>query len=266
MEEDEAGAGRWDTAISAACAARPFPRLATRHDGGIPTATRPQKFTCDDEKLYAVKFVQNNHGDGKGICAEQIVGVLGRLLEAPVPAVELVEVTEPMVDVLKASSSSNHLDFEPRAGIHHGSRWAPNHSDRQAIAHVEENRQRFGALEVLYVWVTCAGDHQWIYGNDAPHAVLSVDHTTFFPGGPTWDESQLAGAVSVVAHDPVLVGIGLTGTDRTQALAKLNAVTEAEIAAACAQPPDEWGITPSERLALATYLWERKDPVMALLS
>jgi len=56
--------------------------VATRHGGGIETATRPQKFTCDDNRLYAVKFAGNNHGDGRGIYNEQVIAALGLLVGA----------------------------------------------------------------------------------------------------------------------------------------------------------------------------------------
>jgi hypothetical protein len=46
---------------------------------GLQTATRPQKFTCDDNGLYAVKFAENKHGDGKGIFTEHVVALAGRL-------------------------------------------------------------------------------------------------------------------------------------------------------------------------------------------
>jgi hypothetical protein len=64
---------------------------------------------------------------------------------------------------LKKDAASLALDFDPEPGVHHGSRWADGFSDRLALAYQDENREAFGALDVLYSWTYCAGDHQWIY-------------------------------------------------------------------------------------------------------
>lgn len=74
----------WDALIAAAEAARLNPRVAITHAGGFTSATRPQKFICDNGELYVVKFSGNNHGDGRGIFTEQVVALAGRLIGAPV--------------------------------------------------------------------------------------------------------------------------------------------------------------------------------------
>jgi hypothetical protein len=238
---------------------------ATRHDGGIGSASKPQKFKCSDNRLYAVKFKQNTHGDGKGIFNEQVATALGQLLGAPVAPVELVRISQGLADELNASEDPNKVDFEGQAGLHHGSRWKDNQSGRQQIAHVDENREAFGALDVLFAWGSCQGDQQWIYDNDPPHAVLSTDHSPFF-GGLGWDANSLRGTQEAVVQDPVLGQAGLTPEDRKLALDKLAAVGTADIIHAVASPPAEWGVTREERLALAEYLLARKDRVIELLA
>lgn len=250
--------------LDAAIAAAGPEITATRHDGAISTASRPQKYTCSDNRLYAVKFKQNNHGDGKAIFNEQVVAALGVLLGAPVAAVALVRVSQALADALNAITDA--VDFQADAGVHHGSRWRDNMSGRQQVAYVDENREAFGALDVLYAWAACSGDQQWIYENDAPHAVLSTDHSPFFPGGSDWNAATLAAEQGSVARDPVLAAIDLTAADRQGSLGKLASVDAGEIVAAVAGPPAEWGVTRAERIALAEYLLARKDAVAEVLA
>jgi hypothetical protein len=255
----------WATLIDEATSGAQAARRAIRHEGGIGTASSPQKFLCDDNALYAVKFSGNNHGDGKAIFTEQVVGLAGKLIGAPVAAVELVEVASALTDALRQDPT---LTFA-QPGLHHGSRWVGNNvSDRLGleIQYVPTNRERFGALDVLYCWIPCTSDHQWIYDNDPPNLVYSVDHTPFFPGGSDWTAAGLAGSAANVSSDPQLATLGLDGNDRMIAVTKLQDVTEAQIAAVVAQPPDEWGVTPDERCAIASYLWARRPLVAAACS
>jgi hypothetical protein len=250
--------------MAAACNVRPDAIDAVEHAGGIGTATNPQKFYCGERKeLYVVKFAQNGHGDGRGIFTEQVVALLAALLEAPVPRVELVNVSQSLIDLLIRDKAAHHLTFDPAAGVHHGSRWADNHSDRQGMGdHFDSNRQRFGALDVLYQWAMCTGDQQCIYDNNPGHHVLSVDHTTFFAGGYSWSQATLTGEVANIEPDAVLGSINLQPEDRAPALSRLAMVTEADIVGAVARPPDAWGVSQEDRLALVDYLVTRRDAVL----
>ena len=241
----------WAALIAEASTGRVVARRALRHEGGIPTATQPQKYACDDASLYLVKFCENGHGNGHGIFAEEVVALAGRLIGAPVPQVDLVHVSNELIAGLS-------LPFVPGEGAHHGSAWADGYSDRNGVAYVDENRERFGALDVLYAWLFCNGDQQYIYRNAAPHEVLSVDHSTFFPGGPQWSEASLQSPPGV-ARDPVLAAIDLQPEHRAAALAKLGAVSPTDIARVVARPPDEWGVSEGERVALAEYIAKRQN-------
>lgn len=248
--------------ISAAANNRPAPVTAQRHDGGLGSATRPQKFTCSDDALYAVKFIQNNHGDGRGVFNEQVVALCGALIDAPVPRVEAIEVPASIAAALDRDRAALDIDFSPRPGVHHGSRWMSNYSDRAGLVHVAENRQRFGALDVLYTWLTCTSDHQWIYANDPPHEVLSVDHSTFLPGGFGWTRTTLAAEQMNVSPDPELATLGLLEGDCRAAVSRLGQVTDQAVAAVVARPPDSWGVSSEERVALAEFILARKDALL----
>lgn len=213
-----------------------------------------------------MKFAQNQHGDGKAIFTEQIVAGLGRLLGAPVADVALVQLPEALVDELNANREAHGIDYTAVAGVHHGSRWVEGYGQRAELAHVDTNRESFGALDVLYTWAPYTGDYQWIYADAAPHAVMSVDHTPFFPGGPAWSEETLAADEATVVANEKLATIGLANADRRAAVHRLRGITERQIAYVVARPPRAWGVSASERLALARYLWLRKDRVIALFS
>jgi len=259
----------WNALIADAAAQRRAPRRAIRHDGGLTSASKPQKFTCDDNELYAVKFLQNQHGNGRAIFNEQVVALTGRLIGAPVPVVELVEVSPALADALRQDAAALGLGFDPQPGVHHGSQWVgSNVSDRVDLQmqYLDENRNRLGALEVLYCWLPCTSDHQWIYNNDPPHEVFSVDHTPFLPGGPDWTAEGLAAAVTNVALDPQLLRLALVPPDRELAVAKRQSVTDEQIAAVVAQPPDEWGVGAGDRSALASYMAARRALVEAACS
>lgn len=47
---------------------------------------------------------------------------------------------------------------------------------------------------------------------------------------------------------------------------QLGAVTHDDVASAVSAPPDEWGITLDERVAMARYLWKRRDALLAAMS
>jgi hypothetical protein len=256
------GEPNWTVLISEATRSRTI--AGRRHDGGLTTATRPQKIVCEDEALYAVKLSQNGHGDGRGIFSEQVVGRLGQLIMAPTAEVILINVPADLIEEIRATEGDN-LGFVPEPGVHHGSRWALGFSDRQHLAYVDENRPAFAALCVLYSWVFCNGDHQWIYRNAPPHDVLSVDHTTFLPGGPDWTSATLRDGEAAVIADTQFAAVGLTPAEHAASLGRLSALTELQLAEVLAAPPDTWGVGLLDREAVASYLWNRRQRVADVL-
>lgn len=79
---------QWGALVSEAQArARPSVVAEEYVDQVAETASRPQKFRGDDGRLYAVKFRNNDHGDGRAVFTEQVVGLLGQRIGAPVPEV-----------------------------------------------------------------------------------------------------------------------------------------------------------------------------------
>lgn len=249
----------WLTLISNG---RPHDRAAVQADDfveSLPSASKPQKFRCGVGQLYAVKFHNNPYGDGRAIFTEQLVGQLGRRIGASVAEVRYVLVPEEILDELQL-----HLDGVRAApGIQHGSKWASGYSDRKAIAEAAAlNHQPLGALSVLYTWLH-AGDHQLICQDNAPHNVLSVDHSAFIVDGGGWTEETLSTIPEPTAFDPQFDPY-VVDVDRVDALEQLQRVTPADIAAVVASPPDEWGVTMAERVALADFVHRRQRQVLTL--
>lgn len=250
----------WDSLIPSARAEVVAPLVAEEHVESLASASEAQKLRCDDGMMYAVKFRTNRYGNGKAIFTEQIVPLIGSLINAPVPSVTRVDVTADLLAV----STFQIAGAPPTAGLHHGSRWVDGFADRMAIDHVDANRERLGALSVLYTWLACGGDQQLIYRNVSPHDVLSVDHSAFFADGGNWDEAVLSQLAPPTSYDPFFDPAGLTDIDRSPALDLLEQVTPDQIAQATATPPDEWGVTAAERVAMARVVRLRQEQVLAL--
>ena len=90
-----------------------------------------------------------------------------------------------------------------------------------------------------------------------------MDHGHFFAGGPAWDPSTLA-AASSAEPDPGIVSAANLGPSALRpAIAALGALDDAMIATAVAAPPDSWGVSLDDRIALARYLAGRRDALTA---
>jgi hypothetical protein len=149
------------------------------------------------------------------------------------------------------------------AGVAHGSRFIDDTTEREALSHTNQpqNRERFARLSVLFGW-THGSDQQFIYEKRAPHRVYSHDHGHFFPGGPNWSAAQLA-ANPNADLDPALVqGCNLTVQEITEALARLQAVSLAQITDVVAAVPASWGILDPERAALTEFLVKRREALL----
>ncbi|HZD68423.1 MAG TPA: HipA family kinase [Actinomycetes bacterium] len=226
---------------------------------GLTSASKPQKFRCDDGQLYAVKFRNNPYGDGRAIVAEHVVSLFGTLIGAPVAEVRLVTVTSELLTQLNIVLDAGG----PAAvGVHHGSRWVDGFSDRFDIRYADENRQAFAALHILYSWLFCNGDHQFIYRNAEPHDVLSVDHSSFLPDGTGWSAQRLRAHQDQLQLDPFFDSLALKQEEAADALDRLARLQPADIARVIATPPDEWGVSADDRVALAEYAEARRRKIL----
>jgi HipA-like kinase len=214
-----------------------------------PTASHPVLLRCDDNMDYVVK----GRRAGRMVVNDQVIGRLGKGVNAPVGSPALVEVPQELID---AEPQMAHLV----AGVAHATAFLKDCSERLAYEHATElvNRPRFASLALLFGWVQ-AGDHQFIYENASPHLVHSVDHGHFFPNGPDWTIASLAGAPAPAPDAGVVSSAGLHDADLDAAGASFLGVSNEQIAAAVAAPPDDWGLADNERVELAGYLARRRD-------
>jgi hypothetical protein len=65
METESTAPPDWDRLIADARPRIRPPVIAQEFVGALTSASAPQKLRCDDDRLYAVKFRSNTHGDGR---------------------------------------------------------------------------------------------------------------------------------------------------------------------------------------------------------
>jgi hypothetical protein len=240
----------WKVLIREARERVPSPVVAETFLKAFQTASRPVLLACGDQE-YVVK----SKDAGRMIVTDQIVGRLGHAIGASVAEVTLVEVPKGLID---SEPQMSHMS----PGVAHGSKWFPDCSEQLGFehTHVPENRPRFAGLALLYGWAT-AGDHQFIYENTEPRLVHSVDHGHFFPGSNGWTKEMLEQAPAAVPDGTIVSTCSLTGVELQAAKEALRAPTENVIASAVSAPSVGWGITLTERIAVAVYLAGRSESI-----
>jgi hypothetical protein len=208
---------------------------------------------CDDGRRYVVKGRQVM----RPLIADHIVGRLAGVIGAPVPEVQLVDVPD---ELIGPGSYLAHF----RAGIGHGSVFVPECLDGWYVQYANDtgNPERFAALAVLFGW-TDAGDRQFLYSKAAPHLVWSGDHGEFFTGSSEWTVETLGTAHAATVDLWTVAEAGPPSALLRAAMERLRLATDAVIAGIVAIPPNEWGITLDERVALADYLARRRDAILA---
>lgn len=229
------------------------------------TYSRPLFAYCEDGNYYVVKALQHGreHEMGRTLVADHVAGLLGKLLQCPVPEIKLIRIEQDLLGLPEFS------DVLP--GIAHGSLFHAGYSDRiDEVGCVDQgdNRQRFAKLAVLYaLFATLPNDRQFIYRITPPHLVMSVDHGHILPEADSWSMDSLKRApIDDAEPDPIIVtGCGLTPDELRSAADRLQLLTEEVIAEVVARPPDEWGIIFDERVALAEYLIRRRDALLRRL-
>lgn len=219
-------------------------------DGG----SKPVKLRCSDGQTYAVKGRQA----GRMIFNDQVAANLGKLIHAAVPDVTVAEVPQALIDA--NPNTMKHM----KAGTAHASKEIEGCSGRLGIEHADDgnNRERFARLAVFFGWMG-GGDQQFIYNNAKPHLVHSVDHGHFFHGGPNWTSDGTKQAPLAQVDAELMKHCQFTSEELRDACAPLLSVTTEQIAEAVAAPPDDWGVSMNERIALAEYLERRRAELVA---
>jgi hypothetical protein len=238
--------------------ANPKEPIPIRAFVGMPmqTGSRPIRAIGVDGRTYIVKGKQA----GRQIINDQVVGHLGVLLEAPVAEPYVVEVDEELIN------DPDEPEFSYfQSGLAHGSLFISGCMDDRSMLRYQGqavNRDRFARLSVLYGWVGAA-DRQFLYKNQPPNVVYSVDHGHFFPGGPDWTIDSLLEAAPAVPDLEIVKNCRITEMEMQGVLMALVNISEREILEVVARPATEWGITIKERVALVAYLVKRRQELLS---
>lgn len=230
-------------------ASRPAVVTAETFVEAYGTASKPVRLICDDGADGA-EYVVKGRQAGRMIVTDQIVGRIGSGLGMPVGSPALVDVP---AELIAAEPEMAHL----APGIAHGSEWIPDCA-QGGVEHCADNRERFADLALLYGWAL-ASDHQFIYTTASPRIVYSVDHGHFFAGSTTWTTQTLSAAPTAEPDQTICGQCGLTDDELNASRTRIGPVSDELISSAVAAPPDDWGITPEERVAVAEYLALRRD-------
>jgi hypothetical protein len=217
------------------------------------TASKPILLRCDDKNEYVVKGRQA----GRMLVNDHVVAKIGILLGAPVPLVTVIQVPS---ELISAEPEMSHMT----PGLSHGSRFVPQCHDG-GVQGSPENRDRFSRLAVLY-GIVAASDQQFIYENQPPNLVHSVDHGHFFPAGPQWTAESLKSAPSAIPEPSIISACALTKEEVSAAAVALEQVTDEAIAQIVGTLPTEWGLSEEERLQLVEFLTRRREEMKTTCS
>jgi len=152
-------------------------------------------------------------------------------------------------------------------GLAHGSKNAStNCTGRAGFQHGgferhPANRPRIASLAILY-GLAAAADHQVIFRVGGDPLIYSVDHGHFLPGGPGWTDAGLVRPEDADADPTILGQCGVTDGELSAPLQRLKDLVATDVAEAVAGPPDEWYFPETDRIAVAHYLWSRRDAIL----
>ena len=250
------GTAEWKDALQAV----PAPDLSLKATDFVRqwgTYSKPVAVLCSDQQKYVLKGLRHDQDQARAIFNDQVAARLGHTCGAPVPKVALVELPQELIGLNPATDQLGHMF----AGACHASLYVDQITERvDAFQHCDDgdNRKRFARAGLFQAWLGCS-DRQFIYRTVAPFEVYSCDHGHYFPSGPPWTVHTLAAAAPPEVASDLVMACGLADTHLKEAAAILAGVTDDQIAAAVALPPDAWGVSIDERAELASFLAARRD-------
>lgn len=241
----------WLSLLETFAAQRDNPIRALTYRKALRTKAEPVLVKCEDGKEYFVKGQQA----GRQIVNDQIVARIGQALGAPVGEPSIIDISMELIEV---NPNLSHIS----PGTAHGTVFIPDCRDEWSLIATSEpsNRSRLILLALLYGWIF-SNDRQFLFNKHPPRLIHSVDHGHFFPGGPDWSVEDLQKA-SKASLDPYFADCNFTPMELTEAKVALVSIADEAIIWAVSTPPDTWGLTIEERLALIGYLTRRKQELL----
>lgn len=250
------GTAEWKAAVQAV----PAPDISLKATGFVRqwgTYSKPVAVLCSDNQKYVLKGLRHDQDQARAIFNDQVAARLGHACGAPVPEVAMVELPRELIAINPAADQLGHM----LPGACHASLYVDQITERvDAFQHCDDgdNRKRFASTGMFQAWLSCL-DRQFIYRTVAPFEVYSCDHGHYFPGGPPWTVQTLASAPLPEVASDLIIACGLDAPHLKKAAEVLAGVTNDQIAAAVALPPDAWGVSIDERAELAGFLAKRRD-------
>jgi hypothetical protein len=229
-----------------------------------------------DNQEYALKGVptspcrrQSQHFYRRGIFIEQVIGRLSAMLDAPIPPVSLLQLSD---EVIRYSTWLRCLT----PGIVHGVKWISNVSkitnldDAVVDSNNPGNRSRMAALAVLLGWISnFQPDFQYLIENNSRGWVWSVDHGLLAHHVPIWPDVQHDDTwreYELAPHARFMQVLKDNQYDEPhdirelrEAAQRLANVSDEQIASAVAAPPESWQVGVTKRIELMRYLQHRRD-------
>jgi hypothetical protein len=210
---------------------------------------------ASDRQRWWVK-PQNNLQGPRVIVAENIVGRVGALINAPVCEVAAVSIPEELAG----------WEFRPgaklEAGVAHASLAVDDAQELRQLEYRDrdDNRRRHAGVFALYDW--CWGaDDQWLHCESDDRKVYSHDHGMYLPDGPAWTEATLLTVVDQ-AHPLGHTASGVDADALNAFADRLDAIGREEIAEVMSSVPASWPASDGE-LATVGFFLERRAPAVA---
>lgn len=225
------------------------------------------KGKADDGNDYHIKTLQN--GQSETVPAiEQIVGRVGKLVEAPVCTVRTIRIPQSLFE-RENITLPNTLS---ESGIAHGSRDIGQTAslDEKNVVAVsrDNNRRRYVFFWALYDWC-CGDDAQWLFAASTEDQLYSHDHGYYLPGrNGTVDVNSLEQTLGdEVSDNGRSLRSKLTDLDGEMAEAaraaaqNLRDVQADELIETLSDVPSSWPIGASDLERIGWFLYRRAPNV-----
>ena len=208
---------------------------------------------ASDGRFYWTKVLNNPQGE-RAVIADQLVGRVGLLIDAPVCHVVTIQVPRSR----HGQSVAPGVDLQ--AGIAHGSLEVPGRVlDIETLSHGtdDSNAERQAAYVALYDWCF-GGDVQGLIAVDEGNRFFSHDHGWFLPGGANWT-SELALEVLNEGHEYPSPGTYLSSEALDATARRLETLDRQRLVDALLAIPASWPV-PNRGLEEWCFFLEHRDP------
>ncbi len=223
----------------------------------VNTYSKPFQVKGDDGRIYWIKVIRSNGegASGHAIFLDQIAGHLGRKLDAPIPWVGLGDIPADL------SGQGQFAHVPPN--LCHAVMDIPNAgAQTNTLCPSEGNKSRYAALAVLYGLIG-DGDRQFLY--DSENKVWAVDFGHSFGGNPNWNATTLRSFNPPTLPNAFITETGLNTTDLKPIIDKLISLLHngRGLVDVISTPPDSWGVSREERIALLQKIWARSQQIIS---